>query len=418
MFWNYLKMAYKVLLRRKFFTFISLFGIGFTLLTMLVFFTLADHVVDPPGPSSRADGQIILNMPYIWLEHMENNDVYHGELGYYFIEHYLYEMKTPSGISAYTGTRDSACFVNDRKVRVQLRQTDAAYWRLLDFDFLEGGPLTESDDKGDSRALIISHYLKRKVFGNEPAVGKELVLDGRAYRIRGVVKNVPFYDDISYADAWQPIDNLESANYRNQMLGRFKVLFMVENANQAAAFQEELAHLWPKVQIPDPEQFNFVIGHAETPLESMARDLLRDGNTDDNGKSTLVMIAIALGVLFMFLPAINLININVSRIMERAVEIGVRKAFGASSTHLVGQLIFENIFLTLVGGLLALLATPLVLEPINQSGLIPHADLTMNPRVFLGGLLLIFLFGALSGIYPAWKMSRLHPVSALKGGDS
>ena len=52
----------------------------------------------------------------------------------------------------------------------------------------------------------------------------------------------------------------------------------------------------------------------------------------------------------MLLPTVNLININVSRIMERASEIGVRKAFGASSRTLVGQFIVENLILTLVGG--------------------------------------------------------------------
>ena len=52
----------------------------------------------------------------------------------------------------------------------------------------------------------------------------------------------------------------------------------------------------------------------------------------------------------MLLPTLNLVNINISRIMERASEIGVRKAFGASSRTLVGQFVVENIILTLVGG--------------------------------------------------------------------
>ena len=51
----------------------------------------------------------------------------------------------------------------------------------------------------------------------------------------------------------------------------------------------------------------------------------------------------------MLLPAVNLVNLNISRIMERASEIGVRKAFGASSRTLVGQFVVENLVLTLVG---------------------------------------------------------------------
>ena len=57
-----------------------------------------------------------------------------------------------------------------------------------------------------------------------------------------------------------------------------------------------------------------------------------------------------LGLLFVLIPTVNLVNINISRIMERASEIGVRKAFGAPARTLVGQFLVENILLTLVGG--------------------------------------------------------------------
>ena len=67
-------------------------------------------------------------------------------------------------------------------------------------------------------------------------------------------------------------------------------------------------------------------------------------------------------LLFMLLPTINLVNINISRIMERSSEIGVRKAFGASSSTIIGQFIVENIFLTLLGGLLGFVLSAVVLR--------------------------------------------------------
>ena len=56
-----------------------------------------------------------------------------------------------------------------------------------------------------------------------------------------------------------------------------------------------------------------------------------------------------------------------------------------------------------------------VLNAINQSGLIPYAELTLNTRIFVWGIALAVVFGLLSGVYPAWRMSRVHPVVALKG---
>ena len=59
-----------------------------------------------------------------------------------------------------------------------------------------------------------------------------------------------------------------------------------------------------------------------------------------------------------------------------------------------------------------------MLRVISQSDWFPYAEFEMNYRVFLYGLLLAVAFGLLSGVYPAWKMSRLHPVQALKGAMS
>ena len=123
----------------------------------------------------------------------------------------------------------------------------------------------------------------------------------------------------------------------------------------------------------------------------------------------------ALALAFMILPTINLVNINVSRILERASEIGVRKAFGASRRTLVVQFVVENVALCLVGGALGLALSLVVLRMISASALIPYAEFHLNIRIFLYGLAFAVAFGVLSGTFPAWKMSRLHPVEALRG---
>jgi putative ABC transport system permease protein len=120
-------------------------------------------------------------------------------------------------------------------------------------------------------------------------------------------------------------------------------------------------------------------------------------------------------VLFMLLPALNLVNLNTGRILERQTEIGVRKAFGATSATLAGQLVVENILLCLAGGLIALAATAGVLAWIEAASLIPYLNIDMDWAVFGYGLVLATVFGLLSGVLPAWKMSRLDAVHALKG---
>jgi putative ABC transport system permease protein len=93
----------------------------------------------------------------------------------------------------------------------------------------------------------------------------------------------------------------------------------------------------------------------------------------------------------------------------------VRKAFGASSRDLVGQFVVENVVLTVIGGVLAAFAAVLVLAVVNRAGVIPYAQLALNVRVLLWGCAFALFFGVLSGAWPAYRMSRLHPVDALKG---
>jgi putative ABC transport system permease protein len=174
--------------------------------------------------------------------------------------------------------------------------------------------------------------------------------------------------------------------------------------------------------IPDPKMFKTFDAPADTQFGIAAREILDDAYSDDKpGLSASGKLAIAMTVaalLFMSLPALNLINVNLSRVLERASEIGVRRAFGATRSRLVGQLVLENVALTVVGGVLASALASLVLAAINASGAIPYARLGVNLRVLFWGLIAALVFGVLSGVVPAWRMSRLHPVEALRGRAS
>jgi putative ABC transport system permease protein len=118
--------------------------------------------------------------------------------------------------------------------------------------------------------------------------------------------------------------------------------------------------------------------------------------------------------LFLLLPTLNLININISRIMERSSEIGVRKAFGASSKTLVGQFIIENIILTSFGCLIGIVLSIIILQVINNSNLIANIHLTIDFTVLFFSIIACLVFGLLSGVYPAWRMSQLQIATALK----
>src|SRR5205807_3443579 len=126
---------------------------------------------------------------------------------------------------------------------------------------------------------------------------------------------------------------------------------------------------------------------AETVFDYQARDMLGGTYSTDQDYShqglgsysgQLMALLLLAALLFMLLPTINLVNINISRIIERASEIGVRKSFGASSGKLVMQFVFENIILTLLGGIIGVIISLIAITFINHSDLIPNIELSMN----------------------------------------
>ena len=409
---NYLKIAWKVLLRRKFFTFISLFGISFTLMVLMVATSLFDHTFGPQMPERETDKLLFVN---IMREQHDGGFSSSGPLSYHFLDRNVRTLQTPEMVSINSMFFQVNSYVNNRKLALDIKYTDREFWDILDFNFLEGSAFSQQDMQGASRVAVINENTRKQYFGTTEAVGKIIEVDQVKYRVVGVVEDVPVLRVQSYADVWVPI-TLKSQDFNKPGLrGFYFATIKAKEAADVPRIKEEFAAMMQEVERQHPEKGAKLFAFPDTFLESIARTFLSNGK--DAGMGKLYIILAGLTLLFMLLPTINLVSINISRIMERSSEIGVRKAFGATSSTIIGQFIVENIFLTLLGGLLGFALSAVVLWFINDSGVIVYADLALNLRIFAIGLLLCLVFGLISGVYPAYKMSRLHAVEALKGGS-
>jgi putative ABC transport system permease protein len=341
------------------------------------------------------------------------NATRHSPLGYKVIEQYLKPMKSAQLVAAVTGPKTVSVYQGDRVNELMLRRADAEYWQILDFVVLDGR-VPSADDVARGRFVaVLNESTARKLFPGVRAVGQPLNIGGQAFQVIGVVGD-SFHLN-SYSDIWTPVSTDPSTEYRTQMWGDFSALLLARDPADLPAMKAEVAEIAKRVQFDDPKEWTTAIMWGDTKLDFYARGLLNNERNADSGAAIFLTVIVLLMLLFMLLPALNLVNLNMGRIMERSSEIGVRKAFGASSSQLVVQFVVENVLLCLVGGLLGLLAAKGVLLWLEGSGLIPYLDVDINLPVFLCGLLLALVFGLLSGVIPAWKMSRLHPVQALKG---
>jgi putative ABC transport system permease protein len=219
----------------------------------------------------------------------------------------------------------------------------------------------------------------------------------------------------AYADIWTPLTTFPSTDYQKDLTGNFAALLLARSKDDLPRIRREVARIATTFVSDDPRTYPITRFWADSKLDVFARILLSRPNVPDSGASRLLLMIGAGMLLFMLLPALNLVNLNMGRILERSAEIGVRKAFGATSLQLAGQLVVENVLLCLASGLLGLACARLALWWLEASQLIPYLEVDINLPVFGCGMLLALVFGLLSGALPAWKMSRLDPVHALKG---
>lgn len=412
---NYLKVAMKVLMRRKFFTFISLFGVSVTLVVLLVATAMLDHVFAAHAPEVKGDRTL-----GVYLMSMKGPQATtSGFAGYLFLDRFVRPMtKLPAveAVTCFSLPSSGVSYLNGKKIESSVKHTDGEFWRAMRFDFLEGGPYSAEDDKNARFVAVINEATRNKFFAGQPALGRTLEVDGQRFKVVGVVRDVPILRISPYSDVWVPISTWKSDAYKRELVGNFFGLIVARSRADFPQIKAEVQSRLKEAEklMPNPKMYTELAGGADTPFEAAARMIL-SSRQDESHPEQLFLILLGLAVMFMLLPTVNLVNINLSRIMDRASEIGVRKAFGASSWTLVGQFVVENVLLTLVGCAIGLVLAGGALVAINASGVIPYAQLALNLRVFLDGLAIALFFGLFSGVYPAWRMSRVHPVQALRG---
>ncbi len=407
---NYFKIAIAVLKRRKFFTFISLFGISFTLTILMVGTAFLDKAISPDYPDYKRDRSL-----YVATMEMQNSKegwLNRSDVSFYFLDHYVSTLKNVEMMAISSNAKASNAYVNNQKIVIEYKYTNADYWKVLEYTFSEGKPYTQQQIDNAEQVAVISEQTKKAYFGDVPSVvGKYISADNVNYRVIGVVGNVPKTLLNFAGDMYMPY-TVSKENYnRPELMGGYNAVLLAKTKADVPKMKKEFDQMMKKIPLPSKE-FDVVYSHADPFFTGMTRRIAGDGK--NSGMAIVVGTLSIFVLLFLLLPTINLVNINITRILERSSEIGVRKAFGASSKTLVYQFIVENMILTFLGGIIGLCFSMLVIYFINDLEVIENVRLNMNFTVLAYSFIACMFFGLLSGVYPAWRMSKLNVVKALK----
>ena len=388
---NYIKIAWKVLLRHPFYTFITLFGITLTLTVLMVVTSFLDHLFGAHYPETKRSRSLYIAT--VLQTDSANTTMSSGPASFEFLTKYAKSLKTPERVGIMSNFSFSNAYSNGKRIK----------------------PYDETNIRNADHVAVITDALRDQYFGNDAAsvVGKTIDIENINFRVIGVVRGSPPTRVYTYSDVYFPYTAPKS-NYESKgMRGRFVAIALAKSPGDMPAVQAEFDnHISrvPRSDYSEDKRFNVLIVKADTYFDHFLNTFTR---SDKDRIAVYAIVGLVL-LMIMGLPAVNLVNVNVSRILERASEIGVRKAFGAPSKALLWQFIIENIFITFIGGAFALVLTFVVIHLINSSGWIAYADLSINLPVFLISVLVCLVFGLLSGVLPAFRMSRLKIAEALK----
>jgi putative ABC transport system permease protein len=395
--WNYFRTAARAFRRNRAFSLINVAGLALGMLTFLLIMT--------------------------WVRHQLSYDRFHENLDELFMiltrddKGVTWNTTTyalpPALKEGYPEVEDVArvwpwqgSLVKYGDVRFEedeITLTDPGFFRMFSFPFVRGSAETALPDKN---SIVLTESTARRYFGGEDPLGKVLHLDqlGQDFKVTGVVRDVPANSSIRF-DMVSRVEWLGEERLARWAEGvafayvRLKPGVSAEafNPKFEGIFQERIGPNWP----PKPY------------LQPFAESHLNWGGRP--GVIVRVVIFSAVAGLVLLLACVNFMNLSVVQSIQRAREVGMRKAVGATRGQVARQFLGETLLLSFLSMGLALAAAPAVMPAFGR---LAGTSLTLfgpGPEGLVGLLALAAaLTGLLAGSYPAFLLSSFRPVETLR----
>lgn len=426
----YLKQAMQMLRQNKFFSIIYITGTGLAITMVMILAILYYFRTGNIAPEINRDRMLVIQHGKI-LNKTEGQGNGSSRLSYPTIKECFYSMQTPEAVTAILPIGEQNEFIqtpgSDEVYNGLVMGTDVAFWKIFQFRFLAGKPYTEEEFTSGIRKAVVSESLARRLFNTSDATGKTFLLNFEEYQVSGVVEDVPSIAQFCYAEMWIPFTNrpsqIQGSKWCDFILGHMQLYILAKKPGDFDAIRREAEENCRRYSANIP-QYNFVLN--EQP-DTVLRAWLR---TDSFASPKFMKLFIQIfSVIFLLLlvPSINLTGMTASRMKKRMEELGIRKAFGAQNRTLLLQILYENLLLTLLGGLIGLLISYGLIFMLkgwllgnydwDGSSLTASIDLSpgmlINPAIFGYTLIFCLILNLMSALVPAWRALRRPIVDAL-----
>ncbi len=422
---SYFKQAIRTIKDNPYSAFISIIGVALSIgliISLLVAIRAKVMDLDPENNRSRS-----LYVKWVGVKEKETKDhVVNGFMSLKTIRECFQSLKTPEAVtvSSFIHSHLATLPGGGNQKRCYVLYTDDIFWKVFDFKFTDGKGYNKQEFESGIKKIVISKQLARTIFGTaENIIGKQMQLNYITYTVSGIVEDLSPITVATYAHAWIPYTSVQQSQSSDSegITGMYKCQIIANSPNDFEAIRKEVKQ---QVDHYNTTLVNYKVEFYGQPDIRYVEDHRFGAGYPDMKRSYLSDIGMIL--ILLLVPAINLSGLTLSRMRKRITELGVRKAYGATKTTLMGQVISEQLVYSLIGSTLGLLLSFITVHFIsdygfnqnNYFGLDIKGD--FNPAVFITPttFLLAFIFCLIINLLcagiPAWKVSSVPIVDSLK----
>ncbi len=321
-------------------------------------------------------------------------------------------------------TQDIIVDVNDETIKI-----DQVFFATNSFFNVFSYPLIAGDMKSvlkEPGTAAISESVALKIFGTKDVVGKILPISGgKDYRVTGVYKDMPSNTQLkpnflaSYTTFVEEVKTNSNGEETPEEAwdwdGCLTYLMLRKGANPNAV-EAKFPSIVAENESDFTKQSNSSAKYVLMPITDihLYSNFMMEPGATGNGKTVYLLLGIAFFIIII--AWVNYINLATARAIGRAKEVGVRKAVGSNRNQLIAQFFLESALFNAAALILALVLMAIMIPAFNQLSGQELSYTLFTKSTFWIGLTGLFVIGVfLSGAYPAFVLSSFRPVEVLKG---
>ncbi len=393
-----LKLIIASLVRRKWFTLLMLFSIAISLVVVISIAAFGSMLIFSKKPEVFKERTFYMHMEF---SEKENGKVIPYYKTAFFVPPEFYsqmneKVSVAENITWFTYKTTFNIVRSNRGEDFFCRYTDGKFFSVFKFEFTEGEPYSEKNLRETREFVVISEKIANHFFGTSCCIGETIKIHGIDTYITGVFKQSSHITPV-LSDMYL---------YEKELTYHFdnNLALLCSSMKDRELLSGELNKLANKMSLGN-DNWNLQLS-IKSSFEEMMINQYR-ANTPKKMKH------FALVILSLMLPYFGLGDLLRSRLKERMVEAGLRRAFGASFRKVLGFLLLESSFVTILGGVLGIFMSFFFYKIVSGQKIADLAGDFFYWKAVVSYVVVFMIVGCVSGLIPAYQLSRNGIVKAL-----